>query len=297
MASTVLRGAYRFPSSRMAPSSGSYKPQSSFTSVDLPAPFWPARTCTSPRRIARSTRSNASTPGNRFVVPWNSMMSGGAALPRSTKWLFAWRRRRQALRAGLRRAGALHQVGRGDQLDGSLHPALQMLSLLHAEPGLDAVRCHLRPELVDGGQHLAVELHVEVDDGDPGLDRLLHRGDQPDRVGRGDADQIDLLGDEVLHGRDLRVDVGLGVHAHGHQGKGAVLRGELARAFLHALEELVRERLHHQADYRLLLLGAGRGPTPAHGEQGEDRQCGTRCTALRVHGFLLGNGVDPRALL
>src|SRR5438128_9210184 len=196
----------------MAPSSGAYKPQSSFTSVDLPAPFWPARTCTSPRRIARSTRSNASTPGKRFVVPWNSMMSGGAALPRSTKWRFAGRRRRQALWAGLRRAGALHQIGRGDQLDGSLHPALQVLSLLHAEPGLDAVRRHLRPELVDGGEHLAV-LHQLLDGGDVvesdhlhlarlprGVERLHHA--ERHRVVRGhDALHVRMRGQEIGHER------------------------------------------------------------------------------------------------
>src|SRR6266478_9852818 len=203
MAATVLRGAYGLPSSRMAPSSGSYKPQSSFTSVDLPAPFWPARTCTSPRRIARSTRSNASTPGNRFVVPWNSMMSGGAALPRSTKWLSGG-----GGGGGPPPGGALHQIGRGDQLDGSLEPALQVLSLLHAEAGLDAVRGHLRPELVDGGEHLPV-LHQFLDGGDVvesdhldlarlprGVERLHHA--ERHRVVRGhDALHVRMRGQEI----------------------------------------------------------------------------------------------------
>src|SRR5438552_301323 len=212
MAATVLRGAYGFPSSRMAPWSGSYKPQSNFTRVDLPAPFWPARTWSSPRRIARSTRSNASTPGKRFVVPWNSMMSGGAALPRSTNWLFARRRRRQARRAGLRRAGALHQIGRGDQLDGSLDTALQVASLFHAEAGLDAVRRHLRLVLVDGGVHLAV-LHQLLDGGDVvesdhlhlarlprGVERLLHA--ERHRGVRGhDALHLRMRGQEIGHER------------------------------------------------------------------------------------------------
>src|SRR5262245_22004294 len=40
--------------------------------VDLPAPFSPRSACTSPSRTSRSTRSLASTPGNRFVIPRSS---------------------------------------------------------------------------------------------------------------------------------------------------------------------------------------------------------------------------------
>ena len=63
------------------------------------------------------------------------------------------------------------------------------------------------------GQRLVVELDVEVDDRDAGIDGALGGGDEADRVGGGEADQVDLLRDEVLDGVDLRVDVGLGVHA------------------------------------------------------------------------------------
>src|SRR5438067_1805072 len=40
-----------------------------FISVDLPAPFSPSSACTSPGRSSKSTRSSATTPGNRFVMP------------------------------------------------------------------------------------------------------------------------------------------------------------------------------------------------------------------------------------
>src|SRR5205823_3652403 len=38
-------------------------------SVDLPAPFSPKTTCTSPRRRSKSTPLRATTPGNRFTTP------------------------------------------------------------------------------------------------------------------------------------------------------------------------------------------------------------------------------------
>src|SRR2546429_404631 len=40
-----------------------------FESVLLPAPFSPSSACTSPTAASKSTRSFASTPGNRFVIP------------------------------------------------------------------------------------------------------------------------------------------------------------------------------------------------------------------------------------
>src|SRR5436309_1093309 len=41
-------------------------------SVDLPAPFSPSTTCTSPARTSRSTRSSATTPGKRLLTPRTS---------------------------------------------------------------------------------------------------------------------------------------------------------------------------------------------------------------------------------
>src|SRR4029450_12845784 len=40
-----------------------------FDSVLLPAPFSPSSACTSPAAASKSTRSFASTPGKRFVIP------------------------------------------------------------------------------------------------------------------------------------------------------------------------------------------------------------------------------------
>src|SRR5437660_667198 len=40
-----------------------------FESVLLPAPFSPSSACTSPTAASKSTRSFATTPGKRFVIP------------------------------------------------------------------------------------------------------------------------------------------------------------------------------------------------------------------------------------
>src|SRR5215471_11568377 len=119
----------------MRPSSGAYSPQRSFTSVDLPAPFWPTRTCTSPRRMARSTRSSASTPGNRLVVPWSSTMASAGGLPGSVTVPRGDERTRRSRSDPPRRAPALHEVLRGDELHRRLDPALEVLALLDAEAG------------------------------------------------------------------------------------------------------------------------------------------------------------------
>src|SRR5438034_1182126 len=54
------------PSIEISPESPRYAPLRIFISVDLPAPFSPTSTCTSPRRRSKSTRSSATTPGNRL---------------------------------------------------------------------------------------------------------------------------------------------------------------------------------------------------------------------------------------
>src|SRR5262245_7569140 len=117
---------------------------------------------TSPRAIVRSTPSSARTPGKRLVIPCSSRMG----------------------------CVSLRVLG-GDQLDRGLVPALDLLALLHAEAGLDAVGGHVGAELVDGGEDLAV------------LDELLHRRDVVE------ADHLDLA---RLAGRVERLD-----HAERHR--------------------------------------------------------------------------------
>src|SRR3954470_21874938 len=65
------------PSHAIVPPSGWWKPESTLISVDLPAPFWPSRQCTSPGRTSRSTPSRARTPGNDLVMPF--MVSSGVS--------------------------------------------------------------------------------------------------------------------------------------------------------------------------------------------------------------------------
>ena len=65
------------PSHSTSPSSGWCAPESTLIRVDLPAPFWPSRQCTSPERTARSIPSSARTPGNCLTMPriWSSGVS------------------------------------------------------------------------------------------------------------------------------------------------------------------------------------------------------------------------------
>ncbi len=57
------------PAQRISPASGRCAPASTLISVDLPAPFWPSRQCTSPAATSRSTPSSARTPGNSLTMP------------------------------------------------------------------------------------------------------------------------------------------------------------------------------------------------------------------------------------
>src|SRR5918994_110598 len=59
------------PSISTAPSSDSWTPASTLTSVDFPAPFSPTRATTSPDDISRSTSSKALTPGKDLPTPVN----------------------------------------------------------------------------------------------------------------------------------------------------------------------------------------------------------------------------------
>src|SRR5438093_7526066 len=64
------------PSIEISPESPRYAPLRIFISVDLPAPFSPTSTCTSPRRRSKSTRSSATTPGNRLHTARMSRSEG-----------------------------------------------------------------------------------------------------------------------------------------------------------------------------------------------------------------------------
>src|SRR5688500_995014 len=55
-------------SNEMSPESGRWIPARIFIKVDLPAPFSPTSPTISPAAIWKSTRSRASTPGNRFEI-------------------------------------------------------------------------------------------------------------------------------------------------------------------------------------------------------------------------------------
>ena len=70
------------PCQAIVPSSGWWAPASTLISVDLPAPFWPSRQCTSPARTSRSTPSRARTPGNVLTMPCISSSGvGGGVRP------------------------------------------------------------------------------------------------------------------------------------------------------------------------------------------------------------------------
>ena len=62
-ASCTLENRTGAPCMRISPEVGTLAPAKSEISVDLPAPFSPNSTCTSPARSSKSTPSSASTPG------------------------------------------------------------------------------------------------------------------------------------------------------------------------------------------------------------------------------------------
>ena len=87
----------------MLPLSGCSSPASSFTSVDLPAPFSPSNAWISPCRASKLTPSSARTPGYAFVTSV-SVIAGALDLPFGADTV-----RKIAGAAGPRRAGSRGQ--------------------------------------------------------------------------------------------------------------------------------------------------------------------------------------------
>jgi hypothetical protein len=117
-------------------------------------------------------------------------------------------------------------------------------SVVRAEEGqVDAGVCH----------GLLVQGDVDVDDLDAGVQRSLDGLDHRLRVGGCDDDDVELLGDVVLDGRDLRGEVLLVLHAHGLEVEDVRLGGRVVLGTrVHLLEELVGQRLHDQTDLGLV---------------------------------------------
>src|SRR3954453_7046190 len=105
----------------MPPASGCWMPARIRTSVDLPAPFSPSRACTSPGSSSSRTSSRASTPGNCLQIPATSSTGAGGFGGRAVMGfcLPAWG-------SAFRFWSA--EVGRGDDLDVGLHPALDLVA-------------------------------------------------------------------------------------------------------------------------------------------------------------------------
>ena len=74
-ASIASPGSWKWtswPSMRILPSSGRYRPKRVFISVDFPAPFSPSRQWISPGSMTRSIESFAVKVPNRLVIPCSS---------------------------------------------------------------------------------------------------------------------------------------------------------------------------------------------------------------------------------
>ena len=109
------------------------------------------------------------------------------------------------------------------------------------------------------GQHGGIEAVVDVHDDDAGVGRSLRDGDEGARVGGREDDRLHAARDHLLDELDLPRDVLLVLDAGGDElVRVGVRRLVLARAVLHGLEELVRERLHHERDDRLLVAATAR---------------------------------------
>src|ERR671934_2756562 len=97
-----------------------------FESVLLPAPFSPSRACTSPAAASKSTRSFATTPGKRFVIPRICTAAPGgaavlAALVCSSSIPVSGKRVKPAFRLALRAA------------DHALHEPVHLVQVLHGQ--------------------------------------------------------------------------------------------------------------------------------------------------------------------
>src|SRR4051794_15786603 len=76
----------RSPVSSIVPESGCTRPESSFTVVDLPAPFSPSSACTSPARTANEAPSSATVAPKALTTPSTRNASPLAAMASSGRW-------------------------------------------------------------------------------------------------------------------------------------------------------------------------------------------------------------------
>ena len=148
---------------------GRCTPDSTLISVDLPAPFWPSRQCTSPAATSRSTPSSARTPGNVLTTP----VSRRTRSAHHRSWLavreFAGEHR------GADDAGPGAQLGQDDrQVAGGQR---QRAPVDHAA---DLGQQHV----AEAGQPAADDDHRRVDEADQpgqhGADPAAAVADQPD---------------------------------------------------------------------------------------------------------------------
>jgi hypothetical protein len=163
------------------------------------------------------------------------------------------------------------------------------------------VRAHERDADLAAGEDVVVELVVDVHHHDAGLLGFLADGHERLRVGRGDDDGIDSLGDHLLDEIDLASDIELILDAVGHKlvrvGVGLLMR---ARAILHGDEEFVGERLHDQRDARFALgIGLRRPMGCSRARTGKRRRPGHQGSAAgklgRSWGFSLSDIRDRSA--
>src|SRR5438552_12974318 len=167
-----------WPSTRISPESLPSEPLRIFMSVDLPAPFSPSRTCTSPGATSRSTSSRATTPGKDLRTFCMCSRSG----------------RGSGLTDPLARRGG----GRAnDEAGGEDHaPRLLAVPVDALEQRAQRELAHLDPRLMDGGERDVAE----------GGQRRVVVADQRDVVGRLEAALLDGIegadGGEVVGGED-----------------------------------------------------------------------------------------------
>src|SRR3954465_9362832 len=103
-----------------------------FESVVFPAPFSPSSACTSPAAASKSTRSLATPPGKRFVIP--SSLTAGAVLAFSGIRRRTGRARARPVRGQLALGAADHAFDKPVHRVQVLH--VQPLALLDAQLAL-----------------------------------------------------------------------------------------------------------------------------------------------------------------
>ena len=172
--SSACRGVsapWSTPSISIVPASGAITPVSTFTNVDLPAPFSPSRASTSPARIVRSTPARAAVKPKRLEIPRRCAATGAPAVEVDDVTSPIPRRRRGSgkelwITSSGRSVGSHSESGRsGRTLSARLSWSMTGSGMTTSGPGSSPPRAAMPTSrartTIDGGCEGATDVHPE----------------------------------------------------------------------------------------------------------------------------------------